>query len=63
MQHPDDLEITHVGLSQAGLIHDRKLFFIDSNRDLFLVRCTQPQPYKLANVRWLSARSAPTTFA
>ena len=59
VRHVDDMEIVCLGLSQAGQLHDRKFFFIDAHHDLYLVRCAQPQPSKLASVRPSPRRSRP----
>lgn len=42
-----EVEIVEVALSQTGLVSDRKLLFIDRNRDLFLATVHRPSNVKL----------------
>lgn len=54
VHHP--LEVTHVSLSQTGSTPDRKLVFIDRNRDLFITPVLKVATHKLGTMvdsaRW-----------
>jgi len=45
-----ELDIVEIHLSQSGLISDRKIIFIDKNRDLFIAQIHKPSNFKLATM-------------
>eukprot|EP00823_Brevimastigomonas_motovehiculus_P003574 TRINITY_DN219_c0_g1_i1.p1 TRINITY_DN219_c0_g1~~TRINITY_DN219_c0_g1_i1.p1 ORF type:complete len:839 (+),score=261.42 TRINITY_DN219_c0_g1_i1:24-2519(+) len=44
------LDIMDIAFSQSGMLTDRKLAFVDRNRDLYICPILRPAPFKLASM-------------